>query len=302
MNIRLLAAGDLEQICALCGAALTRDCHPERLPIVLTRLDHLAFVAEIGHEVVGCCIGSRSRHGATTDAHLDLIVVDGKHRRNGIGRALLGHLEAEFTADGCTTLRIEGNAPSYAWAGIDVHYTSGLCFVERMGFTRGRCAVSMDVDLTRDAFGTAEERADLLTRGTSFRRADSSDEGPLEALAAQWSARWAPQLALALRGSGSGVCLAEKDGSCIGFCGFGVNRVHELGPLGVDREMRRQGIAAVLMKLCCAEQRALGLELAELQWAGPLAYFADVLGASVGRVFLLYEKKLTDEHGVAGGF
>lgn len=302
MRVRPLAPADLGAVARLCATSLTRDRYPDQLPSVLVRLDHVAFVVEIGEEVVGCCIGSRSRYGAPSDCHLDLIVVDAAHRRNGIGRALLERLERSFAAVGCTTLRIEGNAPSYAWAGVDVQYTSGLCFVERMGFTRGRCALNMDVDLSSIAFDTVESRAAQLAEGISFRPADGSDAYVLESLAKRWSARWAPQVILALRGSDSGVFLAEADrSSCVGFCGFGVSRIDEVGPLWVDRQMRRRGIAAVLLKLCCEAQQALGLKRAELQWAGPLAYFSDVLGASVSRVFLLFEKNLTGEDGAASG-
>jgi mycothiol synthase len=292
MKIRPLGAGDLEAIRSLCAEALPRDRYADQLPAILTRLDHVAFVAEAHQGVVGCCIGSRSRHGVTEDGHLDLITVNAEHRRNGIGSALLEHLEVEMAATGCKTLKIEGNAPSYAWAGVDVHYTSGLCFIERMGFVRDRCAVNMEVNLTT-AFDTHERRNDLLTEGIAFRWADSSDEAALEELAGRWSARWAPQLMLALARPGSGVCLAEKDGSQIAFCAFGVNRIHEIGPLWVDQEMRRQGVASVLLKMCCSAQQSLGLMQAELQWAGPLAYFSDVLEAAVNRVFLLYNKRLT---------
>ncbi len=300
MRIRTLGPADLDPVRRLCAVSLPRDQYPDQVPLILTRLDHAAFVAEVGREVVGCCIGSKSRHGAPGDCHLDLIIVDSRHRRKGIGRALFEHLESGFLAVGCTTLKIEGNAPSYAWAGVDVHYTSGLCFVERMGFARGRCAVNMSVDLSSVALDTEESRAGLAADGISVRPAEESDEGALEALAGRWSPRWPQQLVLALHESDSGVFIAEAGGSGVGFCCHGVNRIEEVGPLWVDPDRRRVGIAAVLLRLCCGAQRDLGLQRAELQWAGPLAYLSDVLGASVSRAFLLFEKKLTDHGGVAG--
>ena len=179
MRIRTLGPADLDPVRRLCAVSLPRDQYPDQVPLILTRLDHAAFVAEVGREVVGCCIGSKSRHGAPGDCHLDLIIVDSRHRRKGIGRALFEHLESGFLAVGCTTLKIEGNAPSYAWAGVDVHYTSGLCFVERMGFARGRCAVNMSVDLSSVALDTEESRAGLAADGISVRPAEESDEGAL---------------------------------------------------------------------------------------------------------------------------
>jgi GNAT superfamily N-acetyltransferase len=228
---------------------------------------------------------------------LDLIVVAAQHQRSGVARTLLDQLEAQLWRAGCTRLRIEGNAPSYAWAGVDVHYTRALCFVERTGFRRGLCAINMTVDLTAEIVDTAADEARLRRNGISVRRAAAADTATIEGLSLRWRKRWVEQLSLALHDPRGAVFLAELEGQCVGFCAYGVNRLHELGPLGVDDHVRGLGIGAVLLKRCCAAQHHQGLQRAELQWAGPLPYFADVLDAQTGRVFWIYEKDLTPPPG-----
>jgi mycothiol synthase len=292
VTIRPLVTADHDAIAALACSELTRDPYAAEIPAIVTRLPHVGLVAEVDGVVVGCCVGSRSRYGGANDAHLDLIIVSEAHQRRGIGRSLLEKLEAELVSAGCRCLKIEGNAPSYAWAGLDVHYTSGLCFIERMGFKRGHCALNMNVDLTADMFDTTIEQAELARNRIAFRRATGADLAMITELASRWRPRWVEQLTIALQGESSAVYLAHRSEDCVGFGAFGVNRVHELGPLGTEPEVRRQGVGGVLLKLCCAEQRSLGLERAELQWAGPLPYFSDVLRAQTGRVFWLYHKDL----------
>jgi predicted N-acetyltransferase YhbS len=221
-----------------------------------------------------------------------LVLVAGAHRRAGIGRGIVERLEAELVREGCTRFRAEGNPPCYAWPGVDAEYTSGSRFLEHLGFIRGSRALSMDVDLTAEIFDTSGQRAEFERAGITFRRGTKGDEATIARLAPKWPASWIQQLTLALDNPEGGVHFADRAAACVGFCAFGVNRVHEIGPLGTEHYVRRRGIGAVLLKLCCQDQRALGLDRAEVQWVGPVGYFSEVLQARAGRVFWLYRKKL----------
>jgi ribosomal protein S18 acetylase RimI-like enzyme len=292
ITIRPLVTADGAALEELARRELPREPYADAIPAIVTRFPHVGLVAEADGRICGCCVGSRSRHGDTGEAHLDLILVAGAHRRRGIGRGLLEHLEAEFVREGYTRLRAEGNPPCYAWPGVDADYTSGLRCLERLGFVRGSRALSMDVDLTADIFDTSGQRANLERGGITFRRGTKSDEATVARLAPEWPASWIQQLTLALGNAEGGVHFAEQGAGCVGFCAAGVNRAHEIGPLGTEAGVRRRGIGAVLLKLCCQDQRALGLDRAEVQWAGPLGYFSEVLQARAGRVFWLYRKDL----------
>jgi mycothiol synthase len=75
-------------------------------------------------------------------------------------------------------------------------------------------------------------------------------------------------------------------------CAYGVNRPHEVGPVGTSPQVRRLGIGEVLLKRCLAEQRDRGVTTAELVWAGPLSYFSRAVNATIGRAFWQYDKDL----------
>lgn len=95
-----------------------------------------------------------------------------------------------------------------------------------------------------------------------------------------------------MRNRQAGLHLAVQDGRYIGFCAYGLNREHEVGPVGTSPDRRGLGIGGVLLKRCLADQRDRGITAAELVWAGPLSYFSRTLNATIGRAFWLYEKNL----------
>ena len=95
-----------------------------------------------------------------------------------------------------------------------------------------------------------------------------------------------------MRSSQAGLHVAVRDGRYVGFCAYGLNREHELGPVGTSPDMRRLGIGGALLRRCLADQRDRGVAVAELVWAGPLSYFSTTVGATIGRAFWQYEKNL----------
>lgn len=89
----------------------------------------------------------------------------------------------------------------------------------------------------------AEER--LRSAGIVVRRARAADDGPLQSsLAATWIPDWIGALTAALRDDHAGLHIALQGPRYAGFCAYGVNRLHELGPLGTAPDLRGLGIAA----------------------------------------------------------
>jgi hypothetical protein len=56
--------------------------------------------------------------------------------------------------------------------------------------------------------------------------------------------------------------------------------------------LRGQGIGTVLLKRCLQDWQRAGLGRCEILWAGPLAFYARSIGATMGRAFWAWHKSL----------
>lgn len=294
MEITEMASLGLGDVAGLCKRELILDRDAELIPDIFVRRPHIGLVARRDSQVLGCCIGSvgqDSEHSA--DGFIDLLVVDRDEQRRGIGTRLATAMEQQLAARGCTRINLAGNAPSYAWPGIDIHYTAAVCFAEDLGYQRNECWVNMDVPLRSAELDTSSAASRLRSAGIQIQRASAADDGAIqESLGSTWWPTWVSEITAALHGATSGVHVAVKDGDYVGFCAYGVNRPHEVGPVGTSPELRKLGIGTVLLKRCLAEQRDRGVTAAELVWVGPLSYFSRAVNATIGRAFWQYEKNL----------
>ena len=295
MDVRELSADDLAGVARLCERELTLERDAGALPSILARRPYVGLVAASGTRLLGVCFGSAGPAGGERrTGFIDLLAVDGATRRQGIGRRLVDGVQGRLAATGCQVIAVRGHGVRYAWPGIDVGYTAAICMAEDLGYQRGGCEVDMTVDLLSVPLDThaAEER--LRSAGIVIRRADAADDGPLQAsLASVWIPDWIAALTAALRDGRGGLHVALQEHRYAGFCAYGVNRLHEIGPLGTSPDLRGLGIGGTLIKRCLADQRDRGLRTADLGWAGPLSYFSRTLNAVISRTYWQYEKDLT---------
>jgi mycothiol synthase len=294
MEIQRIAPRHLEAVERLCEQELTHDSHSASLPGILMRRPHTGLVAVRGGEVLGCCFGSISEYRAAgREGFLDLIVVAPGEREHGIGRRLVEELEAELAARGCEVARIAGNPPHYGWPGIDVRYTPAICFAEDLGYTRGRCVVTMEVDLERNSLVTDGQAGRLAELGITVHRAGLGELEDLKpALKQTWDDAWIAEITAALSYPGAGLHVAMRGGECVGFCAYGVNRPNEVGPIGTVPDLRRVGVAGVLLRNSLRDQRNRGLSAADLVWVLPLKPVSRSFGATISRAFWMYQKDL----------
>jgi mycothiol synthase len=295
MTISELAPHQLCDVSRLCEQELTLDRFAASIPRIVTRQPHVGLVAAADSATVGACIGSVAEAGdGSCEGFIDLLVVDRAQQRRGIGRQLAAEMERQLAARGCQRIDLAAGSPNHAWPGVDVHYTAAVCFAEGSGYQRQGCEVNMDVDLSGATLDTHAAQNRLAAEGIEVRRAVADDDGPLqESLGSTWQADWIAEIADALRSSEAGLHVAVRSGRYVGFCCYGVNRVHEVGPIGTDPDVRKLGIGGVLLKRCLAEQRDRGIAAAELVWVGPLSYFSRTVHATIGRVFWQYSKDLS---------
>lgn len=292
MKIRPMSAGDLADVASLGEHELVLDRFAGSIPRILMRRPHIGLVATDGSATVGACIGSIAQdEDGIAEGFIDLLLVARTSQRQGIGRQLAHALEQQLALGGCQRINVAGNGPYYAWPGIDIHYTAAVCFAEDLGYRRLGCEVNMDVDLRQAPLDTEAAEDRLRSQGIEVRQATTSDDGPLqESLRLTWWPRWVTELTAALRSSEACLHVAVQDNRYVGFCAYGINRPHEVGPVGTSPELRKLGIGSVLLRRSLADQRDRGLTAAELVWVGPISYFSRTLHATIGRAFWIYTK------------
>jgi GNAT superfamily N-acetyltransferase len=188
---------------------------------------------------------------------------------------------------------LAGNAPYYAWPGIDVRYTPAVCLAMALGFGQDQPAWNMTADLRGQA-PTEPDEERLAGEGVTVRRAVPADVPRLTEFAlANWGSGWAGEISHSVGRDGAGCWLAiEADGTLLGFAAYGSSRPSWFGPMGTTPAARGRGIGSVLLRRCLADQRAAGHETAQIGWVGPVPFYSSAVGARVERVFFLYRKQL----------
>lgn len=305
--VTAIDAGAGPELAALAAAALEFDAD-EAAP-VLRRLaappaGRRAVWLRAGDAAGPTGLVAASVAADPTVGHLDLIAVRPEHRRRGVGRALVRAAERELAVLGVTEVRWAGNAPCYAWPGIDVRYTAAVCCAESLGYLRHGEAHNMLVGLA-DLAAHPETEAAGPDGDITVRRATPADLPALTGWAGGiWGDAWAWEIEQSVLGGPDGptrnpdappvaAChLAERAGDMLAFAGFGANRPSWFGPMGTDPAARGLGLGAVLLRRCLADQRAAGLSSAQIAWAGPVAFYARTVGARLDRVFWSYRRTL----------
>lgn len=250
-------------------------------------------VSATGDRLVGVVFGSAS-HGDPRVGHVDLIAVDPGERRRGIGRALMSRVQAALVELGADQLVLAGNAPYYAWPGVDVRYTPAVCTALALGFAAESPAWNMTVDLTGEQRPTAPAEKRLAERGITVRRATAADLPALVEFAlTNFTAGWAGEITHSVGRDRAGCHLAvDRSGAIQGFAAYGSSRPSWYGPMGTAPRARGSGIGGVLLRRCLAEQRAAGHRSVQISWVGPMPFYCDAVGARVDRVFFRYRKGL----------
>jgi mycothiol synthase len=250
-------------------------------------------VSVTGGQVIGVVLGSVS-HRDPSIGHVDLVAVDRRERRRGVARALVARVEGALAGLGADDVVIAGNAPYYAWPGIDVRYTPAICAAMAFGFEQDQPAWNMTVDPATDLDTTVDEER-LAGKGITVRRAGLDDLPALVGFALNTFGEggWAGEITHSVGRDQAGCHLAiAEDGSILGFAAYGSSRPSWFGPMGTATAARGLGIGALLLRRCLADQRAAGHHPAQIGWVGPMPFYSKAVGARVERVFLLYRKQL----------
>jgi ribosomal-protein-alanine N-acetyltransferase len=96
---------------------------PKRVAKAIRSSDTIAIVANIGKPMAGFAV----MHFGDENAHLNLLAVEPRYRRRGIGRDMLRWLESSCSVAGILRISLE----------VRANNLTAIRFYEKLGFTRG---------------------------------------------------------------------------------------------------------------------------------------------------------------------
>lgn len=264
MEIRTLASGDASAARALWNECLPHDAldakeFGKRVLYDVNFDPSLYLLAEADGGLAGFCyLTLRRVHDEISglEEGKAYIVAMGAHpsrRRQGIGRALIGHAHALLRDRGVTHVDVCCYATNYLCPGVDgVAYPQGIPFLERMGYvTRGDCA-SMAINLHGFVYPEKyrQKKAALVAQGYRFAPYALDDALALFAFLRAEFPHWLPNVRQALaegRGEDTLLLAHAPDGRVVGFVLRAVDGCPErFGPFGVSNENQGGGIGTVL--------------------------------------------------------
>jgi mycothiol synthase len=210
-------------------------------------------------------------------------------RRRGIATALWDHARRQMPSDieEIEALAIPGN---YFNPGLDPRYTSGLCFLHKLGFERFNDCVNLRGEL-HNPFQTDAEEQRLAKEGVTIRRASTSDRAELERFFEKdFGGDWLYEASQALAVDPPALHLALRDDEIIAFSGHSSqNREWGFfGPMGTTPAARGLGLGRVLLWHCLNDMLHAGHRTTVIPWVGPISFYHQWAGCVVDRVFWRY--------------
>ena len=244
----------------------------------------IGVVSEVDGQVAGVALASVG-HKDPTAGHLDLLLVDPRHRRRGMARDLLTAVEGRLKQHGLKSIKVAGNPPDYAWPGVDVRYTAAVCALTASGYNHERTAWNMTAPLPPPPPGDPEP-------GVEIRRATPADLPVLlPMINGEWGPAWQVEVERAVTGEG-GVHVAWRAGQPVAFAAWGGCRPGWFGPMGTLPAATGLGLGRILLRHCLADQAARGLASAQIGWVGPVRFYSNAVDAHIERVFFLFAKEI----------
>ena len=250
----------------------------------------LMLAAEEDGQPVGFILGGIAKEEGWVRAFL----VRPDRQRQGVGTALFDAVEATLCERGISAVTAGYALPRYFLPGVDIHYTAAITFLYQRGYNTSReTRVNMDVVVAGRDWTTIAQEAALAEKSYTIRRGRPEDRAELERFClAENHAGWAVESGMALERSPVTVHLALQGDEIVGMANHGVIGRTHFGPMLTRADLRGLGIGTVLLKRCLADWQRLGHERGEIIWAGPIAFYARTVGATIGRAFWVFKKTL----------
>jgi len=235
---------------------------------------------------------------------IKLFGVAARHRRQGVGTALFAALEERLRDMGASEVWVEGISPNYMLPGVELTHTDAIAFLLQRGYQTDRNArIDMAVPLHRVNLDTRDVAARLSADGITLKRAQGEEIAATAAMAREvFSANWEAEVMEAARFDPPPLFIARTgeplaghapaSGGIVGFAAYDVTGPARFGPTGTDPTYRQRGIGGALLKECLRSLRDRGEDIAEIGWAGPIAFYARAVNARIHRAYWGFRKTL----------
>lgn len=282
MTVRPYAAADETDLVALWNEAMWADpidAHTWRTRFLLDPnfSTDLCLIAVVEAKMIGFMLGMALAGNESREGWIVGFGISTDHRRQGVARSLLAHVEATMAVRGISRLTVGPYIPSYITPGIDeAAYPEAVSFVASAGSQVIDRPLSMKVSLTgyRPLQAAVDQAETLRAEGIVIRRAKAGDIVPLVHFLQAQFPHW--------RGDEIGVMndlfghdprlvtlhLAEDNGVIIGYA---QSRAERFGPFGVDESYRGRGVGAALLATVLPAMRARGYHCAWFLWTSDRA-------------------------------
>ncbi|HEX6838084.1 MAG TPA: GNAT family N-acetyltransferase [Polyangia bacterium] len=274
MHTAALAKEELEPARALLAAALPHD----RIDVVAAEKLFGDNGARAG-AVVGAWEGT-TLVGliATAGRWIKLLAVDERHRRRGIGTALLAR-----AGDG--KLRVMDHPGNYLSPGLDGRYHDARAFFAARGFR--------ELGVVENIRAPLDQPLRLIdVTGYDIRRVEPTERAPLLGWIAQkFAPVWALEVGRALDGPRRAVHAAWHQGAPVAFAAADGNNqgLGWFGPAGTDLAHRGKKLGEALLVRCLEDVRGLP-EAGVIAWIGPKEFYRKTVGAVDDRRFVTLER------------
>lgn len=216
-----------------------------------------------------------------------ILCVSRKHRRDGIGSAMIRRAEQHARELHAKRLLISGEPANYFVPGIPKDDTASMEWLERHGFHAENVAVHLSASL--------DDLPPIPAVAAEIIRAEQSMRPAVERfITATFSPLWTLEVTPAWDRHAPPLFVALVDGDVVGFSAHEVNNrgLGFYGPAGVVESRRRGGVGRALLLSSLHDLRHLGFHTAVIPWVSSVEFYEKVAGARVAQSFVTYSKKL----------
>lgn len=269
--------------------------------------NELCYAALIEGKVVGFVLATKRKfpyleRGLEEDrGWINVLFVDEKYRRRGIGDTLLKKVEELLIGRAVKKITLAAYSPGYFFAGLDPeHYPESIAFFEKHGYQRHESHYSMGKDL--HGFQISEKilkkKAEAEKKGYGFQPFDASYSLELlDFLKREFGGGWKRNALNAMRlgKAEERIYLVLNPNQEICGCANRAIDDNEMrfGPIGIAEAFRNEGLGSILLECAMYEMTKRGIYRMYFMTtddAGRRYY--ERLGLKVIRTFVTYHKEI----------